>query len=34
MIFKQDLGQINFNLVEKAFATQQLAALATSMIPF
>ena len=28
---KLDLGQISFNLVEKAFATQQLAFLATSI---
>ena len=32
VIFKLDLGQINFNPVENAFATQQLAFLATSIV--
>ena len=31
MLFKLDLGQISFNPVENAFATQQLAFLATSI---
>ena len=31
VIFKLNLGQVTFNLVEKAFATQQLAFLATSI---
>jgi len=30
-IFRLDFGQISFNLVENAFATRQLAALATSI---
>ena len=30
-VLKLDLGQISFNLVENAFATQQLALLATSI---
>jgi len=30
-VFRLDFGQISFNLVENAFATQQLAVLATSM---
>ena len=33
MVFKLDFGQISFDLVQKAFATQQFAPLATS-IPF
>ena len=31
VVFRLDYGQINFNLAENAFATQQLAILATSM---
>ena len=31
VIFRLDLGQITFNPVENAFATQQLAFLATSI---
>ena len=31
MIFRLDLGQITFNPVKNAFATQQLAFLATSI---
>ena len=31
VVFRLDLGQISFNLVENAFATQQLAFLATSI---
>ena len=31
VIFRLDLGQITFNLVEKVFATQQLAFLAKSI---
>ena len=31
MIFRLDLGQITFNPVENAFATQQLAFLATNI---
>ena len=31
MLFKLDLGQINFNSVENALAAQQLAFLATSI---
>ena len=31
VLFKLDLGQISFNLVENVFATQQLAFLATSI---
>ena len=31
MVFRLDLGQIGFNLAENAFATQQLAFLATSI---
>ena len=31
VLFKLDLGQISFNPVENAFATQQLAILATSI---
>ena len=31
MLFKLDLGQISFNPVENAFATQQVASLATSI---
>ena len=31
VLFKRDLGQISFNPVENAFATQQLAFLATSI---
>ena len=31
VIFRLDLGQITFNVVEKAFATQKLAFLATSI---
>ena len=31
MLFKLDLGQISFNLVENVFATQQLAFLVTSI---
>ena len=30
-VFRLDLGQISFNLVENAFATRQLAFLATSI---
>jgi len=30
-VFRLDFGQISFNLVENAFATQQLAVLATSI---
>ena len=33
MVFRLDFRQISFNLVQKAFATQQFALLATS-IPF
>ena len=29
VVFRLDLGQISFNLVENAFATRQLAFLAT-----
>ena len=32
MVFRLDLGQISFSLVENAFATQQLAPLATSIV--
>ena len=32
VVFGQDLGQISFSLVEKAFATQQFAFLATSIM--
>ena len=32
VIFRLDLGQVTFNLVEKAFATQQLAFLTTSIV--
>ena len=32
VVFRLDLGQISFNLVENAFATQQLALLATSTV--
>ena len=31
MVFRLDLGQISFNLVENAFATRQLAFLATGI---
>ena len=31
VIFRLDLGQVTFKLVEKAFATQQLAFLTTSI---
>ena len=31
MVFRLDLGQISFNLVENAFATRQLASLATGI---
>ena len=31
VLFKLDLGQFSFNAVENAFATQQLAFLATSV---
>ena len=31
VVFRLDLGQISFNLVENAFATRQLAFLATSI---
>jgi len=30
-VFRLDFGQISFNLVENAFATRQLAVLATSI---
>ena len=32
VVFMLDFGQISFNLVEKAFATQQFALLATSIV--
>ena len=32
MVFRLDFGQISFNLVEKAFATQQFALLAASIV--
>ena len=31
VVFRLDIGQISFNLVEKAFATPQFALLATSI---
>ena len=31
VLFRLDFGQISFNLVKNAFATQQLALLATSI---
>ena len=31
VVFRPDFGQISFNLVEKAFATQQFALLATGI---
>ena len=31
VVFRLDLGQISFNLVENAFATRQLAFLAASV---
>jgi len=33
-VFKLDFGQISFNLVKNAFATQQLAVLAPSIAVF
>ena len=32
MVFRLNLGQISFNLVKNAFATPQLAFLATSIL--
>ena len=32
VVFRLDFGQISFNLVKKAFATQQFALLAASMV--
>ena len=34
VVFRLDLSQISFNLVENALASQQLGFLATSMIAF
>ena len=34
MVFRLDCGQISFNLVQKAFATQQLLALLATSITF
>ena len=34
VVFRLDLGQISFNLVENAFATQQLTFLATGIAFF